>query len=202
MRLDVSSENARKLNIRLTVTAVLLGASVATNLVQSVYAVNARQVVLVPTLPEELAVKSGGVLDTDYFHRVVRDVTYLFLNRTPETSQYFERAVEKIADARTYQTIKAALAQDRAERFRTRTSQAFFPEDFYVNPGRLYAEVRGTLETSTGPSMTARERKIYALRFVRRGSAVRLTSFTEIRPSDSEAEDVKPQTPDTNEVLP
>lgn len=201
MRLDALNENARKLNIRLTVTAVLLGLSVSTNLVQSIYAMNARQVVLVPTLPEELAVKSGGVLDTDYFHRVVRDVTYLFLNRTPETAAYFERAVEKIADVKTYQTIKAALAEDRAERFRTRTSQAFFPEDFYVNPGKLYAEVRGTLETSTGQNMTARERKIYALRFVRRGAAVRLTSFTEIEAGDSEAEDVKPETL-KNEVLP
>lgn len=201
MRLDALSENARKLNIRLTVTAVLLGLSVSTNLVQSIYAMNARQVVLVPTLPEELAVKSGGVLDTDYFHRVVRDVTYLFLNRTPETAAYFERAVEKIADVKTYQTIKAALAEDRAERFRTRSSQAFFPEDFYVNPGRLYAEVRGTLETSTGPNMSARERKIYAIRFVRRGSAVRLTSFTEIEARESEAEDVKPETIE-NEVLP
>ena len=191
MRLDVSGENARKLNLRLTVTAVLLGTSVFTNLVQSIYAMNARQVILVPTLPEELAVKSGGVLDTDYFHRVVRDVTYLFLNRTPETAAYFEKSVERIADARTFQEIQKALMADKAERFRTRSSQAFFPADFYVNPGKLYAEVRGQLETSTISGLSATENKIYALRFVRRGSAVRLTSFTEITADQSEGQGVK-----------
>jgi conjugal transfer pilus assembly protein TraE len=193
MDLKFAGDNARKLNIRLTLTAMLLGASVATNLVMSVLVMNARSVVLVPTLPEEIEVATGGIVDRGYLERVTRDVTYLMLNRSPETARYFERQIEKISEPATYQEIKKTLVDDRRQRVSTRTSQSFHPYEFYVDPGKLYAEVRGTLEIANGTDIIDSQRKIYALRFVRRGAMIRLSSFVELKtPEESQAERLQP----------
>jgi len=192
MRIDHAIASARRLNVRLTLTAILLAASVSGNLVQSIVLMSARQVVLVPTLPDNLTINTSGTLDRDYFERVARDVTYLFLNRTPETARYFERAVERVADAATYQAIKASLIDERRQRIASRTSQTFYPDDFYLDPASLYAEVAGSLEVSNGSNILDRRKTIYALRFVRRGASIRLTSFVEIKPEEARGRKAKP----------
>jgi conjugal transfer pilus assembly protein TraE len=185
MRVDHAIASARRLNLRLTLTAGLLSLSVAANLAQSVVLMSARQVVLVPTLPETTTISSSGAIDRDYFERVVRDVAYLFLNRTPESARYFERAVERIAEPATYQAIKKSLIDDRRQRIASRTSQTFYADDFYLLPAELYAEVAGTLEISNGTDVLDRRPAIYAARFARRGAALRLTSFVEIKPDEA-----------------
>ncbi|HYG27859.1 MAG TPA: TraE/TraK family type IV conjugative transfer system protein [Caulobacteraceae bacterium] len=192
MRVDHAIASARRLNLRLTLTAGLLALSVSANLVQSIVLMSARQVVLVPTLPETTSISASGALDRDYFERVVRDVAYLFLNRTPESARYFERAIERIADAKTYQAIKAALIDDRRQRIASRTSQTFYPDDFYLDPADLYAEVAGTLEVSNGSDILDRRPAVYAVRFVRRGSAIRLSSFVELKPEEALGRKAKP----------
>jgi len=192
MRVDHAIASARRLNLRLTLTAGLLALSVSGNLIQSVVLVSARQVVLVPTLPETVSISASGALDRDYFERVVRDVTYLFLNRTPESARYFERAIERITDAKTYQAIKAALIDDRRQRITSRTSQTFYPNDFYLDPATLYAEVAGTLEVSNGSDVLDRRPAVYAVRFARRGAALRLTSFVELKPEEARGRKAKP----------
>lgn len=182
--------------MRLALTSLLLVASVSGNLVQSTMLMSARQVVLVPTLPDTTTLSSSGALDREYFERVVRDVAYLFLNRTPESARYFERAVERITDARTYQAIKKGLIDDRRQRIASRTSQTFYPVDFYLDPKTLYAEVAGTLEVSNGTDVLERRPSIYAVRFVRRGASLRLTSFVEIKPDDAKGLKVQPVKPE------
>jgi conjugal transfer pilus assembly protein TraE len=182
---------AKTLNVRLTLTAVLLGISASANLVLAVALMNAKEIILTPTLPDRVSLSPGGSLDAAYLEAVSRDVIYTFLNRTPETDRYFERAMEEVLEPATYQKIKAQMVDDRKTRETTRSSQAFFPEDFYVDAPKLYAEVRGQLEISHGSDIVEASPKIYALRFVRRGSSVRLSSIGEIKPQASEAERVK-----------
>ena len=192
MRVDHAIASSRRLNLRLTLTAGLLALSVSANLVQSIVLMSARQVVLVPTLPETVSINASGALDRDYFERVVRDVTYLFLNRTPESARYFERAIERITDAATYQAIKVALIDDRRQRITSRTSQTFYPNDFYLDPATLYAEVAGTLEVSNSSDVLDRRPAVYAVRFARRGAALRLTSFVELKPGEARGRKAKP----------
>jgi conjugal transfer pilus assembly protein TraE len=198
MHASKAIENGKRLNVKLTAMAGALMLSISGNLVMGLLALNSREVVLVPTLPDELSLKTGGLVGADYLERVARDATFLFLNRTPETDRYFERSMEAICDATTYQQIKSAMVDDRKQRQDTRTSQAWFPNDFYVDSAKLLVEVRGILETSKGSEIVQSAPKIYQLRFVRRGSSVRLTSIIEIKPEASEGEKVKP----TNEVQP
>jgi conjugal transfer pilus assembly protein TraE len=198
MHVHKTIDSAKSSGRRLTAVSILLAISVSTNLVESVLLTTNKEIILTPTLPDNLVLSPGGVVDPDYLEAVTRDVVYLFLNRTPETDRYFERAMERIMDASTYQTIKGQLVDDRKRRQDTRTSQAFFPSDFYVDAEKLYAEVRGNLEVSRGTEIVETHPKIYALRFVRRGSSVRLTSIVEIKPEASLGEKVK-VTPHTEE---
>ena len=182
---------ARALNVRLTLTAVLLGLSVSANLVQSVLLMNAREIVLAPTLPDNVTLKPGGAIDPKYLEAVARSAAYTFLNRTPETDRYFERAMEQMLDPATYQTIKAAMVDDRKVREANRTSQAMFIDDVYVDAGKLYVEVGGNLEISRGADIVESARRIYALRFVRRGSSVLLSAIGEIKPEAAEGRKAK-----------
>jgi conjugal transfer pilus assembly protein TraE len=188
MHVQRTIDAAKTLNVRLTLTAVLLGISASANLLLAVALMNAREIVLTPTLPDRVSLSPGGSIDAGYLEAVSRDVIYTFLNRTPETDRYFERAMEGVLEPATYQKIKAQLVDERQVRETSRTSQAFFPEDFYVDAPRLYAEVRGQLEVSHGSDIVETSRKIYALRFVRRGSSVRLSAIGEIKPEASEGE--------------
>lgn len=191
MHVQKTIDAAKTLNVRLTLTAVLLGISASANLVLAVALMNAKEIILTPTLPDRVSLSPGGSIDAAYLEAVSRDVIYTFLNRTPETDRYFERAMEAVLEPATYQKIKAQMVDDRKTRETTRSSQAFFPEDFYVNAPKLYAEVRGQLEISHGSDIVEASPKIYALRFVRRGSSVRLSSIGEIKAEASEGERVK-----------
>lgn len=181
----------RALNVRLTLTAVLLGLSVSANLVQSVLLINAREIVLAPTLPDNVTLKPGGGIDPKYLEAVARSAAYTFLNRTPETDRYFERAMEQMLDPATYQKIKAEMVDDRKVREASRTSQAMFIDEVYVDAGQLYVEVGGNLEISRGADIVESARRIYALRFVRRGSSVLLSSIGEIKPEAAEGRKAK-----------
>ncbi len=191
MHVQKTIEAGKALNVRLTLTAVLLGLSVSANLVQSVLLMNAREIVLAPTLPDNITLRPGGAINPEYLESVSREAIYTFLNRTPETDRYFERAMEQILEPATYQKIKAEMVDDRKVREASRTSQAFFPDDVFVDAAKLYVEVRGNLEISRGADIVEASRRIYALRFVRRGSSVRLASIGEIKPEASEGEKVK-----------
>ena len=194
MHVQKTIDAAKSLNVRLTLTAVLLAISCSGNLVLAVALMNAKEIVLTPTLPDRVVLSPGRSIDAAYLEAISRDVIYTFLNRTPETDRYFERAMEEVLEPATYQTIKAQMVDDRRTRETTRTSQAFFPEDFYINAPRLYAEVRGRLEISHGADIIATSHKIYALHFVRRGSSVRLSAIGEIKAEASEGEKVKAKT--------
>jgi hypothetical protein len=194
MHVRQTIERAKALNLRLALMGGLLGLSVATCLVQSVLLLNAKEIVLTPTLPSSLALSPGGGVPADYLEAVARDVVYTFLNRTPETDAYFERSMEQVIDPATYQKIKAELVDQRKTREATRASQAFFPDDFCVLASKLYVEVSGVLEQSRGAEIVESSHRLYALRFARRGSSVRLSAIGELKPEarDRDCERLKP----------
>ncbi|NEX91219.1 TraE/TraK family type IV conjugative transfer system protein [Caulobacter sp. 17J65-9] len=194
MDINNSGLAARKLSIKLMLALGFLGLSLVSNAALAVVAATSQKVVLVPTLTDTVEVGSGGAVDRDYLERMSRDAIYLFLNRTPETARYFEAQLERIVDPATYQEIKTALIKDRQDRRETKSSQTFFPSEFYVKPGDLYVEVVGRLQLSDGVSIQSTETKTYALRFARHGTAVRLKSIVEMEAKDRLGARAKAQT--------
>jgi len=187
-------ERAKRLNVRTTALGLGLAVSLAANLAIAMVALDARQVILVPTLPVDTVIRPGASVPPEYLESLSREITWTFLNRTPESDRYLERALERIVEPATYQKLKAQLVDDRKARQETRGSQAWWPDDFYVDPRKNYVEVRGNLAVSKGNEIVQTSRKIYALRFVQHGATLRLASITEITAEQSEGEKVKVST--------
>ena len=202
MEVNRGGDLAHRLNTRLTATAALLAASVATNLVLSSLFFAARQTVLVPMLPSEVTLTSTGGVSYDYLESAARDAAYLFLNRTPDNTDYFEQQLLKIAEPTTYQAIRASLSDMRNHTLSGHVTQTFIPSDWYVDPKRLYVEASGTLVQSNGTSSPEEDPKIYAIKFVRRGASLRLFSFEEISKSKAQGQKVQITPPPAPTITP
>jgi conjugal transfer pilus assembly protein TraE len=168
--------------------------SIATNGCLAMVLVGQSRTLIVPTIPAEVSIDAYGAPDPLYLERFARDVSFLFLNRSPETLIYFQREAQKIMEPVAYQEMSRLLVKDRQQALQDNRSQAWFPNDFYVDPKTLYVEIRGTIELEQGGQIVDRQDKIYALTFSKTGQLVRLKSFNEITAEESRGEKVKPVT--------
>jgi conjugal transfer pilus assembly protein TraE len=177
---------------RSVVLGGLLALSLTSTAVLSLCLMNSSQIILVPTLPADASLDANGHVDAEYLEDMSRDVAWLFLNKTPETSRYFERKAQRIMDPTSFEGVKVALEKESARAEATHTSQAFFPDDFFEDPSNLYSEVRGRLVIMQGTQVIDDQPKIYALHWSKTGTLVRLLSIAEIDPKDARGEKVKP----------
>ncbi|MDC7684406.1 type IV conjugative transfer system protein TraE [Asticcacaulis sp. BYS171W] len=177
---------------RLSVMTVVAAASIVTNACLSMVLVGQSRTLIIPTIPAEVSIDAYGAADPLYLERFARDVSFLFLNRSPETLLYFQREAQKIMEPTAYQEMHKILVRDRQEAIRENRSQSWFPNDFYVDPKTMYVEIRGTIRIEAGGREVDAQNKIYALTFSKNGQLVRLKSFTEITPEDARGEKVKP----------
>ena len=180
MHSEHTAQLVKRLNLRLTGVAAVAAVSVATNLALTTILFAARQTVLVPMLPAAVTLSNYGGVSADYLESAARDAAYLFLNRTPDNTAYFEQQLLRIADPATYQAVRASLSDNGRHVLNGHVSQTFIPNDWYTDAAKLYVEASGTLVSSNGTQEPASEQKIYAIRFVRHGSSLRLASFEEI----------------------
>ncbi len=181
MRREKTQEDHARVTTRLTLVTAGLGVSVVTNLVLAVIAMSNREIVLVPDLPAVVRLQGQGAVSREYLESVARDCVFLFLDRTVENQDYFDQQLLAIADAQTYQHIRAAEIDARAKATAEHASQTFIPTDWYVDPGKLYVEVAGSLVTNHGDQVhPTTEQKNYVLKFVRHGVSLRLLSFEEM----------------------
>ena len=185
MKVEHTTEGFQRASLRLTVVAVALGMSIAANLIIALVAFTERQTVLVPMLPNPVVLSETGGVSADYLEAVARDCAYLFLNRTPDNESFFDQQILKVADAATYQSVRDALIDAERHMQSAHVSQTFIPTDWYVDARKLYVEVAGNLIVGNGAQQPQAASKIYALRFVRRGSGIRLLSFEEIKPAEA-----------------
>jgi len=185
MKVEHTTEGFQRASLRLTVATVALGVSIAANLVIGLVAFTERQIVLVPMLPNPVVLSQTGGVSADYLEAVARDCAYLFLNRTPDNEPFFDQQILKVADAATYQSIRDALIDTEHRMAGAHVSQTFIPTDWYVDAAKLYVEVAGNLIANNGAEQPQAATKVYAMRFVRRGSGIRLLSFEEIKPAQA-----------------
>lgn len=192
MKIENIHKNARDVGRRNALLYGLIGLSVCANVVLAIGVVGARQTILVPTLTSELTINGGGV-PRDYLERLARDATFVFLNRNPQSEDFFDKQVERLTTPETFQEIKQMMISQRLNRQENRASQVFFPQSFYVAPKELYVEVVGQLDTLNSREVLKSEHKTYGLTFVRRGSLVLLRSFVPVEKNDEKGSQVKPR---------
>ena len=179
---------------RAVILGALLGVSILTNAALSVVVMTSSKTILVPTMQAQYTLDANGRVDPDYLEQLSRDVVYLFLNKTPESAAFFVKRAQAVMDPVAFEGVKLAMEKESTLSQQTHTSQTFFPDDFYENPDKLYAEVRGHLKIIQGDQVIDDQPKVYALDFSKVGSLVRLLAIKEIDPKTSEGEKVKPAT--------
>lgn len=167
--------------------SMVLGLGVAVSVLGVTAANKQSEVVLVPTLASELAVREGAA-SREYLEQMTRDVASLFLNRTPHNTEYFEDTLLRLVDPRVYASMQAELEDARAERVETRTSTVFHPIELYVEPDRGYSEIVGEVQTFVGDERISKETKTFAATWAVNGLTVRLHEFVEIDPSERRAD--------------
>lgn len=177
---------------RAVVLAVLLGVSILTNAILAVVVTTNSKVILVPTLPAVYSLDANGRVDTDYLEELARDDVYLFLNKTPETANYFLKKAQAVMDPAAFEGMKLQLQKESSDSDTLHQSQTFYPDDFYTDAQRLYAEVRGHLKIVQGDKIIDDQYKVYALTFSKNGTLVRLLAIKEIDPKQAMGETVKP----------
>lgn len=185
MKVEHTAEGFQRASTRLTFVTIGLGVSIVTNLILAGITFSSRQTILVPMLPSQVVLSQTEGVSSDYLEAVARDATYLFLNRTPDNEGFFDQQILRIADAQTYQTIRDDLIDAARHTAEGHISQTFVPTDWYVDPKSLYVEVCGNLITNNGATTPEAAVKVYAERFVRHGTSIRLLSFEEIQPKDA-----------------
>lgn len=192
MKVENLNKGAREIGRRNAALYIMLGLSVSANLALSIGIIGARQTILVPTLTNEMTLRGGGI-GREYLEMLARDATFVFLNRSPQTEEFFDRQVERMTLPATYREIRQALLNERVSRSENRASQVFYPSTFYVDPSDLYVEVTGKLETLNTREVIKSEDKAYGLTFERQGSMVLLASFVPLKPDEQRGAKVQPR---------
>lgn len=168
----------------LAIGALIL--SLAIVLLAYALATKEERIILTPTLLADTEL-STAVPSPEYLEQVTRDISNLFLNRHPHNLSYFRDNILRLADPTAHGQIEAALMATERRLLATRTSTVFYPTEIFVDPKRLYSEIRGELHTYLGPERVSEERKVYAADWSYRAMRLHLQDFYPINREDAEA---------------
>ena len=119
------------------------------------------QIILTPTLTAEASVSSKAP-SAEYLEQVTRDVANLFLNRHPHNLSYFRENILRLAHPAAHGEIEAALIATERRLLATKSATVFYPTEIFVDPDKLYSEIRGELHTYLGPERVSKDPKVFA----------------------------------------
>lgn len=176
LKLNEQLKNQRSILVYSTVCLLL------SNTLLSVYLITQdKQIVLVPThINKELTISQFNITE-EYLEVIVRDIAMQLLNLTPDTYEYVESQILKLALPSNYGHLKAEL-KVLGDDVRSRNiSVAFQIQEIAVDAKTLECEVVGYLETRMGTMTVAREKKTYRFDFAFENSRLGLKEFHEVR---------------------
>ena len=142
------------------------------------------RIILTPTLLAETAISSSAP-SPDYLEQTTRDMAGLFLNRHPHNLSYFRDNILRLAHPSTHGEIESALMETERRLIATKTSTVFYPAEIFVDPEKLYSEIRGELHTYLGPSRVDTKKAVYAADWRFEAMRLWLEDFYPIDPADA-----------------
>ncbi|MEL7322569.1 MAG: type IV conjugative transfer system protein TraE [Pseudomonadota bacterium] len=160
--------------------------SLAIVLLAYALATKEERIILTPTLLADTELTTR-VPSPEYLEQVTRDISNLFLNRHPHNLSYFRENILRLSDPTAHGQIEAALMATERRLLATRTSTVFYPTEIFVDPERLYSEIKGELHTYLGPERVSEDRKIYAADWSYRSMRLHLQDFYPIEADDAVA---------------
>jgi len=135
-----------------------------------------REVVLQPVLRTPLTLSSAGV-SREYLEAVTRDAAVLTLNRTPQSLDYWTKAVLEMVHPSAYGQVKADLMKIVDDQRGSSIAQYFTMESLKVDPEGLTSEVTGVLHTMVGRQEVSATSKTFHYGWVYNGLSLKLVQF-------------------------
>jgi conjugal transfer pilus assembly protein TraE len=160
-------------NMLLTTSLALSGLSAVLGLSA---ASRDREVVLQPILRTPLTISSAGV-SREYLEAVTRDAAVLTLNRTPQSLDYWMKAVLEMVHPSAYGQVKADLMKIVEDQRGSSIAQYFSMESIKVDPAGLTSEVTGVLHTIVGRQEVSAVPKTFHYGWVYNGLSLKLVQL-------------------------
>ncbi len=169
------------------VLVALLLASLATNLVLSVYAVQAsgreRVILVPPTISKTFWVDQERV-SAAYLEQMGYFLMQLILNVTPQSADHQSRVLLQYAAPAAAGELRTQLATSIERLKRDGAATVFSPQDISVDERALKVGIRGQLTTYVSERRVSDVPKGYLIEFKTNGGRLTLAAFRETRPND------------------
>lgn len=144
------------------------------------------RVILTPTLSSDTEI-TYRTPSSQYLEQVTRDVSTLFLNRHPQNLDYFRKNILRMTHPSAHGDIEVALLDTQRKYIATKTSTVFYPSEIYVDPNKLYSEIKGELHTFLGSELISNEKSAYGADWHYSAMRLQLLSFYQIDENEAQA---------------
>lgn len=170
-----------------SILVALLLASLATNLVLSLYAVQAsgreRVILVPPTISKTFWVDQEHV-SAAYLEQMGYFLMQLILNVTPQSADHQSRVLLQYAAPAAAGELRTQLATSIERLKRDGAATVFSPQDISVDERALKVGIRGQLTTYVSERRVSEVPKGYLIEFKTNGGRLTLAAFRETRPND------------------
>lgn len=170
-----------------SVLIALLLASLATNLVLALFAVQAsgreRVILVPPTISKTFWVDQEQV-SSAYLEQMAYFLMQLILNVTPQSADHQSRVLLQYAAPHAAGELRTQLASSIERLKRDGAATVFSPQDISVDERALKVGIRGQLTTYVSERRVSEVPKGYLIEFKTNGGRLTLAAFRETRPHD------------------
>ena len=172
--LDGIGRQNKWLKVGLLLSIVLL-------FVQSyVHSIAEHRVVLVPSvLSPNMMISNKGV-SKDYLTYFAKDVVYLLLNVTPETTKSSKKALRRLIHPESFARIAKEFDGYIADIQSKEATLSFSITELDVDIDNLSVDVTGYLRTYVGSKQVSSDLKNYRVAFKHSGALLLLNEFAEV----------------------
>lgn len=146
-------------------------------------------VILTPTLSSDTEVQFRTP-STHYLEQVTRDVANLFLNRHPDSIEYFRKNILRMTHPSAHGDIEIALLNTQRQFISTKTSTVFYPTEIFVDTNKLYSEIKGELHTFLGSELISNEETTYGAYWHYGAMRIQLISFYELNEDETQTDNI------------
>ncbi len=176
---------ARQRNVLIAVNLILV---IGITLQSGVLLSRDTHVILTPTLSSDTEIQYQTP-SAHYLEQVTRDVASLFLNRHPQSLDYFRKNILRMTHPSAHGDIEVALLDTQRKYIATKTSTVFYPSEIYVDPKKLYSEIKGELHTFLGSDLISNEEATYGANWHYNALRLQLMSFYQLDEKETQSKD-------------
>lgn len=181
MEVTYYAKQLKKITQQRNILVATILISISSNMFLGIAALSVKEhIIIVPThLDSSIAISSNKV-STGYLEMFARDFIQTFLNTSAANEEYISRYILEVAEESNYANLKMQLAELYNEITAKQLTLQFQIQDMKVIDEDLSVQVRGLLKKRVGTKEVESKVRSYLIKFVRRGSTLKLLNFMEV----------------------